>query len=119
MSLTQLGSANTSRINSGGPSGRLCSMVGPYARKKTFAQDIHGKFLPIRGSKPISERTEALILHRTDFSWKSAMWEGLGLPRHFYLISLFRTFLRVSVAHAKMHQRGVILSTKPNRGKSV
>lgn len=67
MSLTQLGSANTSRMNSGGPSGRLCSMVGPYARKKRFAQDMHGKFLPIRGSKPISERTEALILHRTDF----------------------------------------------------
>lgn len=67
MSLTELGSANTSRMNSGGLGGRLCSIVGPYARKKAFAQDMHGKFLSIRESKPISERTEALILHRTDF----------------------------------------------------
>lgn len=62
ISLTQVGSANTSRINSGGPSGRRCSIVRSYAKKQMLAQSMRGtNMLLIGGFTPLSERREALI----------------------------------------------------------
>ncbi len=51
-------------------------MVGIYAKKQTFAQDMGGRRLPIRASKPLSERTEVIPSHCCFFVGRG-MWEGL------------------------------------------
>lgn len=62
ISLTQVGSANTSRTNSGGPGGRRCSIVRFYAKKQMPTHNMRGtNMLLIGGFTPLSERKEALI----------------------------------------------------------
>lgn len=62
ISLTQVGSANTSRTNCGGPGGRRCSIVRFYAKKPMLAQIMRGtNMLLIGGFTPLSQRREGLI----------------------------------------------------------